>query len=308
LIGGALLGAPVACGLSTQDRSIADGGGNGFGAAANAGGTGGHSDGGSVLLPLRFVCGNGQLEGVEQCDDSNRAGGDGCSEVCEIEPGATCPSVGPCVPPRCGDGILFVPEQCDDGNLEAGDGCSPDCFNEEGWRCPGLGVPCRPICGDRLVRGDEACDDGNTTSHDGCSRSCRLECTAQGDGGAGGEGGAGSPATPCAPTCGNGIVEADEDCDLGTLGNDAHYGGCKPDCMFAAYCGDGVVDAGSTETSEACDDGTNASTYGVKGGCGAGCRSTPYCGDGVIDVEDGETCDDGDRNGLAHCKAGCSVK
>ena len=33
------------------------------------------------------VCGNGLLEGTEQCDDNNAVPGDGCDENCEIEPG-----------------------------------------------------------------------------------------------------------------------------------------------------------------------------------------------------------------------------
>ncbi len=31
------------------------------------------------------VCGNGELEGVEECDDGNTTGGDGCSSTCRIE-------------------------------------------------------------------------------------------------------------------------------------------------------------------------------------------------------------------------------
>lgn len=34
------------------------------------------------------VCGNGVLEGIEQCDDSNTNSGDGCSATCEIESAA----------------------------------------------------------------------------------------------------------------------------------------------------------------------------------------------------------------------------
>jgi cysteine-rich repeat protein len=36
-----------------------------------------------------FVCGNGLIEGTEQCDDGNTTSGDGCSAACEIE-GLTC--------------------------------------------------------------------------------------------------------------------------------------------------------------------------------------------------------------------------
>ncbi len=30
-------------------------------------------------------CGNGIVEGEEQCDDGNLAGGDGCSAVCKVD-------------------------------------------------------------------------------------------------------------------------------------------------------------------------------------------------------------------------------
>src|SRR5260370_35116845 len=44
------------------------------------------------------VCGNGIIEQGEQCDDGNAIPGDGCSGVCQIEPGYTCPTPGR----RCG--------------------------------------------------------------------------------------------------------------------------------------------------------------------------------------------------------------
>jgi cysteine-rich repeat protein len=37
------------------------------------------------------VCGNGKLEGVENCDDGNKKGADGCSSVCRKEPKALAP-------------------------------------------------------------------------------------------------------------------------------------------------------------------------------------------------------------------------
>lgn len=66
------------------------------------------------------VCGNGRLEGMEQCDDGNLRDGDGCAADCRLEPG-TNPS------PVCGNGVLEGTEQCDDGNLRDGDGCTSDC-------------------------------------------------------------------------------------------------------------------------------------------------------------------------------------
>ena len=61
-------------------------------------------------------CGNGRLEGDEECDDGNVASGDGCSAACTSE---------------CGDGVVqSAAEQCDDGNRVDGDGCSQFCLVE----------------------------------------------------------------------------------------------------------------------------------------------------------------------------------
>jgi len=50
-------------------------------------------------------CGNGIIEGAEQCDDGNLVGNDGCSVTCAIESGWTCggvPSVCAQLPPEPG--------------------------------------------------------------------------------------------------------------------------------------------------------------------------------------------------------------
>jgi cysteine-rich repeat protein len=38
-----------------------------------------------VLVSVAPVCGNGVLEGSEQCDDGNLVTGDGCSATCQLE-------------------------------------------------------------------------------------------------------------------------------------------------------------------------------------------------------------------------------
>ena len=58
------------------------------------------------------ICGNGVMEGIEECDDGNTATGDGCSSICTLEI-------------TCGNGVIEGAEACDDGNTIAGDGCSP---------------------------------------------------------------------------------------------------------------------------------------------------------------------------------------
>jgi cysteine-rich repeat protein len=72
----------------------------------------------------------------EDCDDGNRADGDGCSDGCAIEPGYVCrgePSV--CEVDWCGNGLIGPGEECDDGNASSGDGCSDGCVVEPGYLC-----------------------------------------------------------------------------------------------------------------------------------------------------------------------------
>jgi cysteine-rich repeat protein len=107
-----------------------------------------NGDGCSYKCRLESTCGNGIKEGIEQCDDGNTVGGDGCSVGCRFE--------------QCGNHYVDVGEQCDDGNTVSGDGCSNTCVDEQ-------------ICGDGSVDPAEQCDDGNVTSGDGCSATCMIE-------------------------------------------------------------------------------------------------------------------------------------
>ncbi len=78
------------------------------------------------------VCGDGAIEGSEQCDQKdNYEAYDGCYE-CKSEPKCTpnkgCEAV-------CGDGLKYPLEACDDGNTRPGDGCSDKCAIEPGYSC-----------------------------------------------------------------------------------------------------------------------------------------------------------------------------
>lgn len=74
----------------------------------------GHGHDLAVLSPPRWVpvetpfavCGNGIVEGAEQCDDGSRKGGDGCSADCQIEEGWVCRGVNPSVCVRAEDAAL----------------------------------------------------------------------------------------------------------------------------------------------------------------------------------------------------------
>ncbi|MCA9716681.1 MAG: choice-of-anchor L domain-containing protein [Myxococcales bacterium] len=101
------------------------------------------------------VCGDGNLDPGEQCDDGNDIDDDMCANDCTANEKG-----------ECGDGVLDDGEQCDDGNLDPGDGCDDQC-NEE----------LDPFCGDGNVDADlgEECDDGNMMDGDGCDGACVTE-------------------------------------------------------------------------------------------------------------------------------------
>jgi cysteine-rich repeat protein len=68
-----------------------------------------------------FLCGNGELDGAEECDDGS-ANSDTAPDGCRID----------CLLPRCGDGVVDAGEGCDDGNTASADGCSSMCTMESG--------------------------------------------------------------------------------------------------------------------------------------------------------------------------------
>jgi len=103
-----------------------------------------------------------------------------------------------------------------------------------------------------------------------------------------------------APTCGNGIVEGDEECD-----DTGQTRVCDDDCTFAD-CGDGVLNEAA---GEQCDDGGESST------CDVDCTAVE-CGDSTVNAIAGEECDgaefdgatcagSGFDGGVLACEGGC---
>jgi cysteine-rich repeat protein len=261
-------------------------------------------------------CGNGVIDPGESCDDGNTDNNDDCLNDCRIN--------------VCGDGVLnlhgFHPEACDTGGESStcnadctlaacGDGkvnahstpagapgpeqCDNATDNGATKNCTDL---CQiNVCGDGKVDGEapglEQCDDGNQVENDGCSNECTL------------------------PSCGNGILELNEECDLGNANSDT--GACLTTCKLAT-CGDHLVETGVEQCDgspmgaqvcsasctleqcgnkildpgEQCDDGNTV----AGDGCGPTCK-IEFCGDGI--KNNGEACDTGGDS--ATCNADCTL-
>ncbi|HLC46151.1 MAG TPA: DUF4215 domain-containing protein [Candidatus Nanoarchaeia archaeon] len=141
--------------------------------------------------PGAAICGNGQVQNPETCDDGNTVSGDGCSATCATE--AATPAV-------CGNNKVESTEVCDyeskqrlvdpngntvwrtspavscvDSNGYSGDKtCLYDC---SAWSaCASNG---RERCGDGVKNGNEACDDGGIDKTNMLSvDSCKADCSA----------------------------------------------------------------------------------------------------------------------------------
>lgn len=140
-----------------------------------------------ALKRIGGVCGDGNIDAGETCDDNNIIDCDGCKGDCSRPDNV------------CGDNIMECGEGCDDGNGDNSDAC-PD----------GVSGTCRPaFCGDSFIyiAGAEFCDDGGTSE---CAP-CNADCSGPGVG----------------SICGDGFVCGPEVCDDNNVINcDGCYGDC----------------------------------------------------------------------------------
>ncbi len=179
---------------------------------------------------------------------------------------------------------LSVGEGWSCGLTEAG---SVRCWGERVDRVPAAPVP---FVG--LVQGERCAFDRDGAVH--CAPGASLDLPTNSDGS-----GAVCRADCSVPRCGDGVIDAGEDCDDGNSIDDGN--GCSASCARTGFCGDGVLQ----EAVEGCDDGnavTEVCAYGERctvctAACVEGPGSTSFCGDGRIDPPEG--CDDGDGT-VAH--------
>jgi cysteine-rich repeat protein len=176
--------------------------------------------------------------------------------------------------PVCGDGIKDTGEQCDDGNTSNADCCSNTCvlLSSLGSGCDD-GLTCTE---------DYACAD-STCYHQPVDCGDATDCTREFCTQAGGCQYYGTYGA-CV-VCGNGRLDAGEDCDDGNLlDGDC----CSSTCHYDAF--------GAT-----CDDGNAASVLDHCNGYGV-CQA---CNNGVY--EPGETCEDGNTVDGDCCSSTCQL-
>ncbi len=226
-------------------------------------------------------CGNGALEPGEQCDDGNTTSGDGCSSTCQNEVGGDeCET---CFPTGEGTITGSTADATAGGNDTSCAGTN-DVVDE--WycytaSCTGAAsvTTCNPGTNfDTSLAAFSACDGAEIICNDdtpGQLPECLLSGSnyykstinwnvTQGQtyyvrvAGFGGGSGSYELTVSCAPICGNGVVDAGEDCDDG-----GESAACDADCTFAT-CGDGQV---NVTAGEQCDDGNTNSFDGCSSTC-----------------------------------------
>lgn len=234
----------------------------------------------------RTSCGDGIVQSeIETCDDGADNGAPGrCNLTCDGT-----------VSQDCGDGLSGAGKSCDDQGESAS--CNPDCSAAvcgDGYVNAMAGETCddgdqngqpnfcnvdcdgmtAPVCGNGVLEDGENCEDNiayrrcdengencvSNINYPACNDECRIAI------------------------CGDGVVEGDEECDVGELS-----AVCDTDCT-TVVCGDGVVNG---RAGESCDDGEN---NGEAGFCNSSCSGqvASVCGNGV--QECGEGCDSDDAS------------
>ncbi len=245
-------------------------------------------------------CGNGQVEGFEQCDDGNQESGDCCDASCQFESqGAACKDGNPCT----------LNDSCDGSGICTGGSANPQCgccefgllssvFDSSARTLEGAceapveeqscrdslgeffqGASCNlelgtcelaAVCGNGTVEIGEQCDDGNLENGDCCDSSCQFE----------------ELESPCSD--GNACTDEDYCNGEGTC-----VSGVPVSCNDSNECTTDVCDPQQgctfTPNNDPCDDG-NACTFDDTCSDGQCIGTLVSCQPPVPPCESGEFC------------------
>jgi len=228
-----------------------------------------------VQFPTLVVdsCGDAIIQDFEDCDPAANPSGCDVGEVCVA---AGSPDACTCVEhsASCGNGTVDGDEECDPAATPTGCPASMNCI------AAGQSDEC--TCEDTGTGGGQC--DGSCTPSCGSGETCLCSCT--------------SPT----PSCGNGTVDAGEQCDPMKSPNGCQSGqicgapGTATQCQCttsSGTCGNGTLDPG-----ENCDPGIPVNNCDpgevclASGPLACKCGAPPAnCGNGII--EWGEMCDPG---------------
>ena len=190
-------------------------------------------------------------------------------------------------PATCGDGLVDEGEQCDEGvgNAQASYAPNKTCLQD----CSGYAQ----YCGDGEPNGPEVCDEGeNNSGAYSATKHCNQDCSGYAAH-CGDETCQAQEACPadCMSVCGDGDLQAGEQCD--GMGNTAD---CDADCT-KPECGDEFVNP--SFMNEQCDD----KNMDNSDDCVEGCRDA-VCGDGFLHAGV-EQCDDNNQVDTDACSNMC---
>lgn len=182
-----------------------------------------------------------------------------------------------------------------------------DGFLDTGWFCNGGPWGTSTRCGDGVQGATEACEIGDVST-DACTDgrlnlaciddggTCRFQTSSE----------AAVAGAECVPfECGNGVLDAGEICDDGSMNGE--YGYCGENCTLTGsfYCGDGSI-AGGEECD--CGNSTTAMDAGAWSTDAAHCSvpngqyTSAYSTSCAFDCSfPGTTCGDGEVNGTEQC-------
>jgi cysteine-rich repeat protein len=288
---GTPLGNGTTCGGSTGDGGAADGGVSGI------------CQGGVCTAA---ACGDGVLEGSEQCDwGSKNAAGAGCELDCKFSCAKSpdscvttdlCAGTNACATVSAPSGATGGGQMCVKGTPPAN---GTKCGANNAGTCQG-GSCQIATCGNGTLDTGEQCDfgSGKNTAGSGCEPDCQFSCEK-------------TPTDTCSPTdvCTASPVACTtmtganntpgQQCKGAThvaaCGDCSASGVCVSNACAASKCGDSCVDARAGETCEP----PNSAT------CDAQCHSIA-CGDGKRST--GEQCDDGNTKNLDGCDSKCKFE